>query len=258
MNLSSDSLTRQMLRNLFLMETGITCLLKRDLNSWSRNTKWNLLTLARLNFSNKLMLSDWNWRTPILDVQNLEGSKNRLREELAMEEKALGGTQIWRIHELREFKRAQELRVGEFSVHKLREGHAAIQKLTSQIQELQEMVNCMSDSGEFQDIESNFSGKNSHVPSQPAVVPSPRSMLSRDRRMPFDTWNLFETHNPRSTFNSSQTRYQGILHSTTPSARGAIPVQVSTGRPVARGAERLGSTTPMPMSATRPSTLNSS
>ena len=42
MNLSSDSPTRQMLRNLFLMETETICLLKRDLNSWSRNTKCNL------------------------------------------------------------------------------------------------------------------------------------------------------------------------------------------------------------------------
>ena len=32
-NRSSDSLTRQMLRNLFLMGTEITCLLQRDLNS---------------------------------------------------------------------------------------------------------------------------------------------------------------------------------------------------------------------------------
>ena len=65
MNLSSDSLTRKMLRNLFLMETDITCLLKRDLNSWTRNTKLNLLSLAFVNFGNKLMLSNWNWRTPV-------------------------------------------------------------------------------------------------------------------------------------------------------------------------------------------------
>ena len=68
MNLSSDSLHWQMLRNLFLMETEITCLLKRDLNSWNRNAKWNLLTLALVNFSSKPMLSDWKWRTPISDV----------------------------------------------------------------------------------------------------------------------------------------------------------------------------------------------
>ena len=58
-------------------------------------------------------------------------------------------------------------------------------------------------------------------------------------------------------FDSSQTPYQGILHSTNPGATGSIPVQVSTGRLVARGEERIGSTTPMPMSARRPSTMNS-
>ena len=35
-----------------------------------------------------------------------------------------------------------------------------------------------------------------------------------------------------------------------------LPVQVSARRPVARGEERTGSTTTMPMSARRPSTMN--
>ena len=56
-------------------------------------------------------------------------------------------------------------------------------------------------------------------------------------------------------FDSSQTPYQGILHSTTPSATCAIPVQVSTGRPVARGEERIGSTATLPMSERMPSTM---
>ena len=77
-----------------------------------------------------------------------------------MKEKALRDTQIRNIHEMGELKRAQELRVDEFSVQNLRESHDTIQKLTSQIQELQERVNCMSDSGEIQDIDSNCSGKN--------------------------------------------------------------------------------------------------
>ena len=81
----------------------------------------------------------------------------RLQQELVMKEKALRDTQIRSIHEMRELKRAQELRVDEFSLQKLRESHDAIQKLASQIQELQERVNCMIDSGEFQDIESNYS-----------------------------------------------------------------------------------------------------
>ena len=68
--------------------------------------------------------------------------------------------------------------------------------------------------------------------------------------MPFDTWKLSEKQgnvftDPRSMFDSSQTPYQGILHSTTPSTTGAILVQVSTRRPAARGEERIGSTTTM-------------
>ena len=87
-------------------------------------------------------------------------------------------------------------------------------------------------------------------------------MLSRDKRLPLDTWtpsglqeNVFA--NPRSTLESSQTPYQRILHSTTPSATGAVPVQVSTRQLVARGEERIGSTTTMSMSERRPSTMNS-
>ena len=71
--------------------------------------------------------------------------------------------------------------------------------------------------------------------------------------MPLETWNVFG--NPRSMFDSTQTPSQGILHSSKPSATGPIPVQVSTGRPVARGEERIGSTATMPMSAGRPSTM---
>ena len=98
----------------------------------------------------------------------------------------------------------------------------------------------MSDSGEFQEVESNYSGKISHVPCQPAVILSPRSILSCDERLPLDTWNLSRSQenvfgNPRSMFESSQTPYHGILHSTTPSATGAVPVHVCAGTPVARG-----------------------
>ena len=119
----------------------------------------------------------------------------------------------------------------------------------------------MNDSGEFQDMESIFSGNFSHVPSQPPVVSSPQALLSRDRSMPLDTGKLSGTTgktffgNPRPMFDSSQTLYQGILHSTNLKATGAVPVQGSTGRLVARGEERIGNTTTMPMSARRPSTM---
>ena len=55
-----------------------------------------------------------------------------------MKEKALRDTQKRKIHETGEMKRAQDSRVDKFSVQKLRESHETIQRLTSQIHELQE------------------------------------------------------------------------------------------------------------------------
>ena len=46
--------------------------------------------------------------------------QGRLQEELVIKEKALRETQIRSIHEMGEMKRAQEMRVDEFSVQKLR------------------------------------------------------------------------------------------------------------------------------------------
>ena len=76
-----------------------------------------------------------------------------------MKENALRDTQRGSVHEMGELKRAQEFRVDEFSVQKMRESHDTIQRPTSQIQELQERVSCMKDFGEFQDVESNCSGR---------------------------------------------------------------------------------------------------
>ena len=85
--------------------------------------------------------------------------------------------------------RAEELRVDEFSVQKFRESHETTQNLSSQMQSMQEQMNSMNDSGECQKVESNHSGRLAHVASQPEVIPSCRSMLSRDNRLPLDTCN---------------------------------------------------------------------
>ena len=106
-----------------------------------------------------------------------------------MKEKVFRNTQIRNVHEMGAIKRAQELRVEELSVQKLRENHETIQQLTSQLQQMQEQMNSMSDSGDFQDVESNYSGRLSHVSSQPVMIPSSRTLLSREKRLPLDTWN---------------------------------------------------------------------
>ena len=54
-------------------------------------------------------------------------------------------------------KRAQELRVDKVSVQKLRKNHETTQQLTSQLQQMQEQINSMNESGDFQEVESNKS-----------------------------------------------------------------------------------------------------
>ena len=92
----------------------------------------------------------------------------RQQEDLSMKEKLFRDTQIRNIHELGEVKkRAQELRIDEFS----------------QLPSTQEQMNSMNDPKEFQEVKSNHGGRLSHVPSQPELIPSFSSMLSRDKRL---------------------------------------------------------------------------
>ena len=105
------------------------------------------------------------------DVQNefveSRREQTRLQEELLRKEKALRDTQIRSKHEMGKMKRSQVQQVDEFSMQKSRENHETIQQLTS-----------------LQGVESNYSGRLSHSSSQPEMIPSSRSLLSRDTRLP--------------------------------------------------------------------------
>ena len=155
--------------------------------------KQELLVESLNNCISELQQQAYAQRLELQDAQHgdVESRRERVRleEELSMKEKVLRDTQIRSMHEMGEMKRAQELRFDEVSVQKFRENHEAIQKLTSQLQETRNQMNSMSDSGEFQEVESNYSGRLSYVPSQPVAIPSSRSMLSRDKRLPLDTWH---------------------------------------------------------------------
>ena len=123
-------------------------------------------------------------------------------------------------------------------------------------------MNHLSDHGEFHEVKSNRSGQFSHVPSHTARIPSPRSMLSCDKRLQPETCNppgLPENvfANPRSTLESFQIPYQGIHPFMEPNAAGEAHALISTGRLVATEDERIGSTIPMPAFARRPPTMSS-
>ena len=80
----------------------------------------------------------------------------RLQEELLMKEKVLQNTRIRNMHEVGEIKRAQEQRIDDVSGEKIRENLETIQQLTSQLQQMQEQMNSMNGSGDFQDVVSRF------------------------------------------------------------------------------------------------------
>ena len=219
--LFENSLIHQIWEDLSLKAIKIICLVRQDLNLWSKNIKFNLSIIVSVSSSNKLMLKDWNYQV-------------RLQEELSLKERVLRDTQIRSMHEMGAMKRVQEQRVDEISVQKNKKNHETVQKLTSQLQEMQEQMNSMNDSGFFQEVESNYSGRLSHVSSQPAMIPSSRSVLSHDKRLPLGTWNTSGSQknvfgNLFSAFDSPRNHPQRIPYCTTPGETGSVPQAIGTG-----------------------------
>ena len=111
-------------------------------------------------------------------------------------------------------------------------------------------------------MESNYSGILSHVSSQLAKIPSSRSMLSRDKRLPLDTWNtpgLQENvfGNQFSTFVSSRDHHQGIHPCAPQRERGSVPQATGSRTFSARDDKQSRDTIPMPTFARSPSTMSS-
>ena len=209
-----------MLRNPFLKEIEITCSLKRDLNWWSRNIKWNLSTIVIMSFSNKLM----RWISTRASSTTRRISYERKSSSRDSDSKyARDGR-----------NEEHELRVDEFSVQVEKVMKPTIQRLTSQVQDLQGRMNYRNDSGEFQEVESNYSVKLSHVPSQPPKIAGPRLCWAA-------TNAFYLTHgillDDSKTFLSIHVRHlshlkyftREFIHSTTPGATGSVPVHIGTG-----------------------------
>ena len=108
---------------------------------------------------------------------------HELQAARAEEERRLLQGQLWR--QKLEFREAHQQSLTEmeelrkFQRRKLIEDQNTIMELSGRQQELQNEVNCMNDSKDFQDAESVRSG-NSHVTSQPMLFPKhpiPEGML---------------------------------------------------------------------------------
>ena len=104
--------------------------------------------LQQQSYAQRLELQDAHQR-------NIESRREQARpqEEIIYERKSASRYSKTKISRDGKIKRAQELRVDEFSVQKLRESHETIRRLTSQLQGMRQQMNSMSDSQEFHEVE---------------------------------------------------------------------------------------------------------
>ena len=118
--------------------------------------------------------------------EQLRRDQQLLHEQLLEQNRDLCEAQEKSLNEMEELKRFQGSTFDTISRRKLGEDRDTILELTGMIQELQNEINRMSDSRDFQDAESVRSGQ-SHVTSQPVFFtppPDPGGMLSRSLGMP--------------------------------------------------------------------------
>ena len=124
----------------------------------------------------------------IMPDRNLETSTriHSIHEQLLEQNWDLREAHDKSLNEMEESERFQGSTFDTIARRKLVEDQDTILELTGKIQELQNEINCMNDSRDFQDAESVRSG-HSHVTSQPVSFPPhpvPGGMLSRSIGMP--------------------------------------------------------------------------
>ena len=105
-----------------------------------------------------------------LQAARAEEERRILQEELWRQQKDSREVHQQDLIKMKELRKFQNSTFDEFTRQKFIEDQKIIMELSGRLQELQNEVNCMDDSKDFQDAESVRSG-NSHVTSQPGVFP---------------------------------------------------------------------------------------
>ena len=114
-----------------------------------------------------------------LHAAHAEEAHRLLREELWRQQMDFREVHQQSLTEMEELRKFQNSTFDTLARRKLIEDQNTIMELSGRVQELQNEVNCMNDSKDFQDAESVLSG-NSHVTSQPMLFPKhpiPEGML---------------------------------------------------------------------------------
>ena len=114
-----------------------------------------------------------------LQAAHAEEKRRLLREELLRQKLEFREVHQHNLTEMQELRKFQSSTFDTIARRKLMEDQNTILELSGRVQELQNEVNCMNDSKDFQDAESVRSG-NSHVTSRPVSFPPhpiPEGML---------------------------------------------------------------------------------
>ena len=126
-----------------------------------------------------------------------EHERRILQEELLRQQQDFREVHQQDLIKMKELQKFQNSTFDEFTRQKFIEDQKTIMELSGRLQELQNEVNCMNDSKDFQDAESVRSG-NSHVTSQPGVFPKhlpfegllrPSFISQRQTDGPPNTWD---------------------------------------------------------------------
>ena len=104
-----------------------------------------------------------------------EQNRRILQEELFATTTGFREVHQQNLTEMKELQKFQNSTFDEFTRQKFIEDQKIIMELSGRLQELQNEVNCMNDSKDFQDAEPVRSG-NSHVTSPPGLFPETSSM----------------------------------------------------------------------------------
>ena len=156
----------------------------------------------------------------VLQATRAEEERRILQEELWRQQKDFREVHQQSLTEMEELRKFQSSTFDMHARRKLIEDQNTIMELSRRVQELQNEVNCMNDSKDFQDAGSVRSG-NSHVTSQPMSFPPhpiPEGMLRpsfvspRRKEGPPSVW---DTHgNSGNVFANPHQPHLTMLHVT--------------------------------------------
>ena len=156
--------------DIFLKAVKIICSVKQDLNSRDRNIKLNLSIIASVSFSNKLMLKTWNYRMLNTDTSNLDENKFVYKKNYLRRKRF---SEILKSEACTKWEKWRELKEYELTKSQCKN----CEKIKRQYKSL--LLSCKKCKNRWI----------LWVTQESFKIPSSRSMLSRDQRLPFDTWN---------------------------------------------------------------------